>query len=186
MIVTNSKQIAQFARTIRNHGITKSLKQRFSGGKPWNYDVIEPGYNYRLDEIRAVLGISQLQRLDKLNFLRERAYKYYNSKLKNIPGITLPYFSDKGDHSFHLYIIQVHKQYGTTRDKLFEKLQEKGIRSSVHYKPVHKFTIFKKYAKIYDVLTNSNELYTQILSLPFYPDISRNEQDYVIKNIKLH
>ena len=67
-----------------------------------------------------------------------------------------------------------------------EKLQEKGIRSSVHYKPVHKFTIFKKYAKIYDVLTNSNELYTQILSLPFYPDISRNEQDYVIKNIKLH
>lgn len=184
MVVTNSKKIEQYVRTIRNHGITKSLKQRFSGGKPWDYDVSEPGYNYRMDEIRAALGTSQLKRLSQLNSQRKKAYQYYNLKLKEIDGIITPTFSNTGDHVFHLYIIKVLKKYGFSRDALFEKLQKNGIRSSVHYKPLHKFTVFSKYAKVYDVLTNSSELYEQILSLPFYPAMSKKEQDSVVRCIK--
>lgn len=184
MVVTNSKKIEQYVRTIRNHGITKSLKQRFSGGKPWDYDVSEPGYNYRMDEIRAALGTSQLKRLSQLNSQRKKAYQYYNLKLKEIDGIITPTFSNTGDHVFHLYIIKVLKKYGFSRDALFEKLQKNGIRRSVHYKPLHKFTVFSKYAKVYDVLTNSSELYEQILSLPFYPAMSKKEQDSVVRCIK--
>lgn len=183
MIITDSKIIFDYVKAARNHGITKSLKQRFSGDKPWDYDVTEPGYNYRMDEIRASLGISQLKRLFQLNTKRKKAYKYYNSKLNEIEGITVPQYSDQGDHVFHLYIIKILERYGLSRDALFEKLQQKGIRTSVHYKPLHKFTVFKKRAKIYDKLENSKQLYSQILSLPFYPTISRKEQDFIVKCI---
>ena len=69
MVITNSKKIAKFVSSARNHGITKSLSQRYTHGKPWEYDILESGYNYRLDEIRSSLGISQIQRVKKLNKL---------------------------------------------------------------------------------------------------------------------
>jgi len=95
MMVTNSKKIANFVKTARNHGITKSLQDRFSKGNPWEYDIITPGYNYRLDEIRAALGISQLRRINEINLQRKKACLYYNSKLKNKTGIFTPSFSKK-------------------------------------------------------------------------------------------
>ncbi|SVE35447.1 uncharacterized protein METZ01_LOCUS488301, partial [marine metagenome] len=83
MIITNSKKTADNIRSLRNHGITKTLEDRFTNGKPWEYDVVIPGYNYRLDEIRATLGISQLKRINQNNLKRKRAFLHYNSKLKN-------------------------------------------------------------------------------------------------------
>ena len=71
MVITNSKKIAKSIVSSRNHGLTKSLKNRFSKGKPWDYDVIEPGYNYRLDEIRSALGLNQLKRINKINLQRK-------------------------------------------------------------------------------------------------------------------
>jgi len=180
MVTTNSKKIADYIRTARNHGITKSLKQRFSQGKPWDYDVTEPGYNYRLDEIRSALGISQLQRIKKINLQRKKACQYYNSKLNNINGIITPLISNKNDNVFHLYIIRIQKNFKLSRDRLFHKFMKCGIRTSVHYKPLHEFTIFRKKAKRYDKLDNSKQLYKESISLPLYPQISRTEQDKVI------
>ena len=184
MVICNSKNTLQRIQSFRNHGITRTLKQRFSDGKPWDYDEIEPGYNFRLDEIRASLGISQLNKISKLNALRRKACEYYNSKLDNIDGIESPQLSKKNDNAFHLYIIKIKKDYGLSRDKLFLKLLNSGIRTSVHYKPLHKFTVFKKTAKIKKELKNSKNLYTEILSLPLFPMITKKEQDYVIENIK--
>ncbi len=95
MIITNSKKIAKEIQSSRNHGLTKSLSQRFSRGKPWDYDVITPGYNYRLDEIRSVLGINQLKRIKKLNLRRRNACKFYNTRLNDIKGIQTPILSGK-------------------------------------------------------------------------------------------
>jgi len=180
MIITNSKKIAQYVRSARNHGITKSLKQRFSHGKPWNYDVIEPGYNYRLDEVRSALGTSQLSRIKKINLQRKKAYQYYNSKLKNINGIKTPSISNNNGNAFHLYIIRIQKNFRLSRDRLFYKLLKHGIRTSVHYKPLHKFTVFRNKAKVYDKLDNSKQAYKEIISLPLYTQISRLEQNKVI------
>jgi len=180
MIITNSKKIAQYVRAARNHGITKSLEQRFSHGKPWDYDVMEPGYNYRLDEIRSALGINQLKRIKKINLQRKKTCQYYNSKLKNVKGIITPSISSNNDNAFHLYIIRIQKNFGLSRDSLFHKLLKHGIRTSVHYKPLHEFTIFRKKAKIYDKLENTKQAYKEIISLPLYLQISRIAQDKVI------
>jgi perosamine synthetase len=184
MVICNSKNTLQRIQSFRNHGITRTLKQRFSDGKPWDYDEIEPGYNFRLDEIRASLGISQLKKISKLNSLRRKACEYYNSKLNNIDGIESPEISKKNDNAFHLYIIKIKKEYGLSRDKLFLKLLNSGVRTSVHYKPLHKFTVFKKEAKIKKELKNSKILYEEILSLPLFPMITKTEQNYVIEKIK--
>lgn len=183
MIITNKKIIAQYIRAARNHGITKTLKQRFSGGKPWDYDILEPGYNYRLDEIRSALGLSQIKRISKLNYQRKKAFDYYNSKLDNVEGIIVPQSYKNDNHVYHLYIIRIQKKYGLSRNKLFEKLQKNGIRTSVHYKPLHKFSLFIKKSVIIDSLQNSDELYDEILSLPLYPSITRKEQDLVLNRI---
>ena len=184
MVITNSKNIADFVRYARNHGITKTLASRFSEGRPWDYDIENAGYNYRLDEIRASLGINQIKRVKKMNLLRKKAANYYTKKLGNVNGIVVPDKSIGTEHVHHLYVIRITRKYDISRDILFQKLLKSGIRTSVHYKPLHRFTIFKKMAKVFDSLSNSKDVYSQILSLPIYPSISKKQQDLVINNIK--
>lgn len=184
MVITNSKEIGDFIRSARNHGITKSLSQRYSHGKPWDYDVLESGYNYRLDEIRSALGLSQLKRIRKLNLLRKKAFEYYNRQLGKIGGIICPSISKADDNVYHLYIGRISSRFGISRDQLFEKLLSSGISTSVHYKPLHKFTAFKKLHSNLKNLKNSDDLFREIISLPMFPNITRREQDLVIKQIK--
>lgn len=186
MIITSSQKITEYVKALRNHGITKSLLQRYSKGAPWDYDIVEPGYNYRLDEVRAALGISQLKQIKKLNMLRKRAFEYYNQKLSDEKGILVPKLSKYEEHAYHLYIIRIQKEYGISRDQLFKKLLSLGIRTSVHYKPLHKFTILKKRGRIVDSIKNAENAYQEIISLPLYPSITSKEQDYVIEGIKNH
>lgn len=183
MVITNSNEIAEKIKLSRNHGITKSLSERYSRGKPWDYDMFQSGYNYRLDEIRSSLGLSQLKRIRKLNSLRKKAYEYYTNKLSKIKGIITPPSSKGEENVFHLYIIKIEKEYGITRDELFEKLLDNGIISSVHYKPLHNFTAFQKF-KRHNELKNSSKCYSEMLTLPFYPNITRKEQDLVIRHIQ--
>jgi len=179
MIITNSKKTAEYVMKARNHGLTKTLTQRYASGKPWDYDVIESGYNYRLDEIRSALGLSQLKRIKKLNTLRKKIFEYYNNRLKNVKGLVTPHSSGKNDHAYHLYIMRVEKNHNISRDKLFTQLLKYGIKTTVHYKPLHEFTVFKKFKNNND-MKNSNHLYKEIISLPFYPNISKKHQDFVI------
>jgi len=182
MVITNSKEIKNYLISTRNHGLTKTLTQRYSKGKPWDYDMVELGYNFRLDEIRSALGLSQLKRIKKLNLLRKNIYEYYNKKLKNIDEIITPKSSSKGDNVFHLYIMKVEKNNKNSRDKLFNELLKFGIKTSVHYKPLHKFSTLKKYSKNKE-LENSNKLYDEMITLPFYPNMPKKHQDYIINSI---
>jgi dTDP-4-amino-4,6-dideoxygalactose transaminase len=184
MVVTNDKKIADFIQLARNHGMSRSLMSRYSTGKPWEYDIKDIGYNYRLDEIRSALGISQLQKLTILNKKRLIAFRYYNKELKNIPGLIVPNEKNFKNNSCHLYIVRITSDAKITRDKLFYSLQKKGIGSSVHYKPLHEFTLFRKKGTSRDSLSISKRMYKEILSLPMYPQLTRHSQDYVIKSIK--
>ena len=181
MITTSSKKIFEYVQRARNHGIMKSLTQRYSNGKPWEYDVVEAGYNYRIDEIRCALGLNQLERLEKLNLKRRQASEYYNSKFQDSKWIQTPKITR--DDSCHLYILRIKNHDSVNRDKLFERLLNKGIRTSVHYKPLHEFTLFKQKAKIYGDLEQSKNAYKQIISLPLYPQITKGVQDFVISCI---
>ena len=183
MVITNSKNIADKVRQLRSHGMLKSLKSRYAGGYPWVFDISEPGYNYRLDEIRCALGISQLRRVAKINKMRKTAVSYYHSKLHNIPGIILPDMVRDKSHSYHLYTIRVTKSFGMSRNQLFKKLKQAGIRTTVYWMPIHKFTAYRKYAKKSSI-TNASKIYDEILSLPLFPNISKKHQDAVINCIK--
>ena len=185
MIICNSKKIAKYLISCRNHGISKTYTQRFSSGLPWDYDIEQHGYNFRLDEIRSAMGLSQIKKLREWNKKRNNAANYYTNNLKLIKGIETPLsVSVSEKHSWHLYVIKIKNSFGLTRNNLFKKLLEQGIRTSVHYKPLHNFSLYKKKAKSFSPLKNSSEVYTEILSLPLYPDISKKEQDFVISKIK--
>ena len=184
MVITNSKKIADKVRQLRSHGMSKSLKSRYSSGYPWIFDITEPGYNYRLDEIRASLGISQLKRIKKINGLRRNAASYYHSKLQNIHGIVLPDMVNDKTHSYHLYTIRVTKPFKLSRNQLFKKLKQAGIRTTVYWMPVHKYSAFRKFANSSNV-KNTSKTYNEILSLPLFPNISKKHQDNVINTIKL-
>jgi len=183
MVTTNSKKIAEKIRQLRSHGMTKSLKSRYSNGYPWVFDIVEPGYNYRMDEIRAALGITQLKRINKINELRKNASLYYHKNLQNIPGIILPDMVNDKSHSYHLYTIRVTKPFKLSRNQLFKKLKNNGIRTTVYWMPIHKYSAFRKFAKVSNVV-NTSKIYNEILALPLFPTISKKHQDSVIKVIK--
>ena len=183
MVITNSKQIAEKVRQLRSHGMTKSLQNRYSSKYPWIFDILQPGYNYRLDEIRAALGITQLKRIKKINDLRKKASMYYHKNLQNIPGIILPDMVNNRTHSYHLYTIRVTNPYKLSRNQLFKKLKNNGIRTTVYWMPIHKYTAYQKFAKKSNVI-NTTKIYDEILALPLFPNISKIHQDSVIKVIK--
>ena len=108
---------------------------------------------------------------------------YYNKGLSEIKDIeNLPYKYTL-NHAYHLYIIRIKKQYGLSRDKLHEKLFKSGIKTTVHYKPLHTFSIFKKEYRHKD-FPNTMKAFKECLTLPLFPTITRKQQDYVLSNLK--
>ena len=183
MVTTNSKQVAEKIRQLRSHGMTKSLKSRYSSEYPWVFDIVEPGYNYRLDEIRSALGVTQLKRLKKINELRKKASLYYHKNLKNIPGIILPDMVIDRSHSYHLYTIRVTKPFKLSRNQLYKKLKNNGIRTTVYWMPIHEYAAYRKFVRKSNII-NTTKIYNEILALPLFPNISKKHQDAVIKVIK--
>jgi len=179
MITTNSKRTMKIATALRNHGLTKSLIQRDRNTSPWIYDILIPGYNYRLDEVRSALGLSQLHRIDKIYSKRIDAAKYYDKKLKNIQGIEIVNPNNYQNHSYHLYIIRINKKFGLSRDKIHLKLNEKGIRTTVHYRPIHQFSFFRKKRLKDKDFPNSVSAYKECLTLPLFTTITRKQLKYV-------
>ena len=184
MITSKAKKITERLRRSRNHGINKSLKDRFTRGQPWEFDIEELGFNFRLDEIRSALGNNQLKRLRSMNTQRRLAAKYYHSKLKDVKGISLPSQKLSAENSWHLYVIKILDNFTISRNSLFQNLLSNGIRTSVHYKPLHLFSLYKKTCKVTSSLRNSKKLYQEILSLPIFSGITRKQQNLVIGEIK--
>lgn len=184
MVITNSKKLSDQISSLRNQGLNKNLIQRDRNVYPWSYDVINPGYNYRLDEVRASLGLSQLKRIKQIASKRINAAKYYNKKLHEISGLSFPKYVNENSHVYHLYIIRIMKKFGFSRDYVHRKLYRKGIRTTVHYKPIHKFSYFKKFYLKDKDFPNTISSYNELLTLPLFPTISKKQQDYVIKSLK--
>ena len=175
MITTNDKKLYNRIIELRTHGISKNNLSHDYG---WNYDMNYLGYNYRLTDIQCALGISQLKRADEgLNRRRKIAKRYdeafcNNSKIKCI----IPDYHI--NHAYHLYVIQV-----DNRQELYDQLKLKNIFTQVHYIPVHKLTYYKNnYKEVFDFPVADN-YYKKCLSLPIFPGLNDEQQEYVIDNI---
>ena len=184
MATTNDEQIAKQIQILREHGMTRGAFNREKTAT-WYYDVINLGYNYRLNEVQAALGISQLKKINEINKKRIEAAHHYTQKLEKIHGIIPPYEAKDRTHVYHLYAIRVIEQKrGLNRDDLYKKLSKKGIGLSVHYTPLHLLTFYKKTLgyKTGD-FPIAEQVSKEILSLPIYPTITKAQIDYVVKEL---
>ena len=185
MITTNDEEVAKRAKLLRSHAMTKTALEREISAS-WFYDIVDLGYNYRMNEIQAALGISQLKRIDDANKMRIQAANHYNKELSKIKGIYIPYMAENRTHVYHLYVIKVVKEeYGLSRDELFQYLSTRGIRSSVHYTPLHLLDFYRKSLNYKPGdFPIAEYVYDKILSLPMFPTITEKQINYVINKIK--
>ena len=183
MATTEDEQTANKMRVLRDHGMTKTAFDREDKAS-WYYDVVDLGYNYRMNEVQAVLGIVQLKRIDDINEKRCAAAKYYTKRLSDIEGIITPYEAEDRTHLYHLYVIRVlQEKFGVNRDELFRDLSASGIGTSVHYTPLHQLTFYKKLCSGKQSFPVAERVSKEILSLPLFPTMSKSQIDFVAEEI---
>ncbi len=170
-VTTNDRVLADRLRRFRHHGI-----QQPSTGPAWQYDIEELGYNYRLSDIHAALGSSQLRRLDAFVAERNRLAERYRSLLEDLP-ITLPPEAEPGwRHGYHLFAVRVDH-----RRRVYEMLRSRGIGVQVHYVPIHHLTA---YEDLEVSLPRTDEAYERLLSLPLFPSLGDADQDQVVEALR--
>ncbi len=176
MITTNSKQLYDKLLLLRTHGITKNpaLMHKNDGG--WYYEMQELGYNYRLSDMQAALGVSQLSRADEGLVRRKEIAAKYDAELKNIL-ITTPLAAE--GHAYHLYVI-----LSEHRKNLYDFLRTKNIFCQVHYIPVHILPYYQQFGWKNGDMPLAENYYDKCLSLPMYPTLSDEDQDRVIEAVR--
>ncbi len=178
MATTLREDFARIMRINRLHGIDRDAWNRYTLQGDWYYEVVDQGYKYNMTDLQAGLGLAQLKKLEWMWQKRKEIAERYNQAFKNTGIETLKIKSDR-ETSWHLYVIKVNN-----RDELYRKLKEKGIGTSVHFIPVYRHPYYQKTfgykLKDYPV---SEEVFRKSLSLPIYPSLSNEEQEYIIENI---
>ncbi len=187
MLVTDDEKIYKRVKTMRLHGINRDVWNRFTSVKAsWEYDVIAPGYKYNMPDINAAIGLAQLEQAEFFRKERQRCAEHYFQTLKNIPEIDLPEcHNSHEDHSWHLFPIIIKPGANISRNEFIEKISQKGIGVSVHYKPIHHMSYYKqKYDLRPQDYPNCEKIWQGTVSLPIYPDLKNNELEYVSTVIK--
>ncbi len=168
MIVTDNADLAERLRRLRSHGMTSVTWDRHKG-HAWSYDVVDLGYNYRLDEIRSALGRVQLSKLDAYNSRRRELTSLYHEMIEElVPAVELPFQHHIGVSACHLLPVLLPED--VDRKQFMGKMKERGIQTSIHYPPTHHFSEYKK-AGIFSPqpLPITEEVADREISLPLYP-----------------
>jgi UDP-4-amino-4,6-dideoxy-N-acetyl-beta-L-altrosamine transaminase len=182
MALTNNTNLANKLRLLRSHGITRdTLQMTQESDGDWYYQQIDLGYNYRMTDIQAALGTSQLQQLDTFIERRRLLVKTYNSALKNLPLI-LPWQHQDSHSAWHLYVIQLNDEHN--RKKVFKALRTAGINVNVHYIPVHTQPFYQQRGFKIGNFPLAEKYYQAAITLPLYYGLTDDQQAYVIEKLK--
>jgi UDP-4-amino-4,6-dideoxy-N-acetyl-beta-L-altrosamine transaminase len=177
MITTNNEKLYKHLLRLRTHGITREADLLIENHGGWYYEMQELGYNYRITDFQAALALSQLQRADAgLKRRQEIADRYTEAFRK--AGIETPFVYQHAQHAWHLYIIRTDK-----RKALYDHLRTKNIFCQVHYIPVHTMPYYKQFGWKKGDFPLAEAYYERCLSLPMYPALTNEQQDYVIEAI---
>lgn len=177
MILTDNKEIADNCRSMANQG-RKTEEGRW-------LEHIRLGYNYRLDEMSAALGTSQLKRIKEIIRKRERMVRLYNQKLKKIIQIETPVFEKEKKISWFVYVVKLAKNLsGGKRDKIISEMAKKGVQCGNYFYPIHLQPFFKKTFGTIKGLPITEGVGKRTLALPFYNNMRESEIDFVVKNLK--
>ncbi len=185
MIVTNDQELAERIRRFRNHGITSDHRSRAEQGT-WYYEMTELGYNYRLTDLQAALGISQLKKLPAWLDRRREIAAAYDRALAPVARIRPLARGTDREHAYHLYAVRIEgKAQGTDRDAVFRFLRQAGIGCNVHYVPVHLHPYYRKRFGLGPGLCPvAEQASKEILSLPMFPGLAGPEIDFVIDRLQ--
>jgi UDP-4-amino-4,6-dideoxy-N-acetyl-beta-L-altrosamine transaminase len=177
MITTNNEILYRKLLNLRTHGIQQDHSKMTGNHGPWYYEMHELGFNYRLTDIQATLALSQLKRAPQNLEKHHQIAKKYDEVFKDSP-IKTPKIADGILHAYHLYVIRMEK-----RDELIRHLRQLNIMAQVHYIPLHYQPYYRNQGWEKGDLPIAEAYYQQCLSIPMYPTLTDNEQDYVIKKI---
>ena len=182
MITTDNDEYARRMGVMRLHGIDRDIWNRFTSDKPsWEYDVVAPGFKYNMPDVNAAIGLAQLERAEQMRKERERCARYYMEALRDIPWLDLPVVRVPFcDHAWHLFPVVVKPESPLSRDEVIERLSERGIATSVHYKPLHRMKYYRETYR-FDPLDypNAERVWRGCLSLPLYPQLKEEELEYI-------
>ncbi|WP_201576113.1 UDP-4-amino-4,6-dideoxy-N-acetyl-beta-L-altrosamine transaminase [Psychrobacter okhotskensis] len=183
---TNNKDLSQKMDLLRSHGITRDTELMTSEPDgPWYYQQIDLGFNYRMTEMQAALGVSQIERLQSITDRRHEIAKRYNEKLANL-SVTVPFQIEESYSGLHLYVIRLKlDDIEVTHLEVFNALRAANIGVNLHYIPVHIQPYYQKHFgfKVGD-FPQAEQYYKEAISLPLYPDLTEEQQDYIVETLK--
>ncbi len=185
MVLTNRKGLYDKLCLYRSHGITRDTKlMTHEAEGPWYYQQIELGYNYRMTDIQAALGTSQMQRLDEFVVRRRHLAARYNELLKDLP-LRTPYQHPDTKPSWHIYVVRVDfNKVKKTKTQIFAEMKERGIVLNLHYIPVHTQPYYEKLGHKPEECPVSLRYYKEAFTLPLYYNLTDEQQDKIVKALK--
>ncbi len=184
MIATNREDIAKRMRIMGFHGIDRECWDRYTEKKAsWKYEILEPGFKYNMPDIAAAIGRVQLKRAESLLNMRKEIAEMYLKSFSEIDFLKMPAVSE--DHAWHLFIIRVCEEKLTIRrDEFINRINEKGIGTSVHFIPLHIMPFYKnKYGFKQEDFPVSYNNYLNSISIPIYPGLTKEQVNYIIESI---
>ena len=185
MVLTNRKDLYEKLRLYRSHGITRDLgKMTRESDGAWYYQQIELGCNYRMTDIQAALGSSQMTRLDTFVARRRELAARYDELLRDLPLIT-PYVMEGANPSWHIYVVRVlFDQICKTKQQIFEEMKEREIVLNLHYIPVHRQPYYEELGFRQGDFPESEKYYEEAFTLPLYYDITNDEQNRIVEALR--
>jgi dTDP-4-amino-4,6-dideoxygalactose transaminase len=177
-IATNDERVYKKLLLLRNHGIYKD-----SSMYPWEYKMVELGYNYRLTDVACAMGLSQLKKLDYFQNRRHEIVKYYH---ENLPKFIQPLYEYNENSSYHLFVVRYSFKDFEEKAKFFNKMRDKEIALQYHYIPINSQPFYQtkgyKFSEI--EFPKMDKYYLEAFSLPIYPSLTQKQQNYVIESLE--
>ena len=183
MLVAKDPEVVSKVRILSLHGMDVDAWRRYGHGGTWRYDVTMPGFKYNMTDIAAALGIEQLRKLENHTRRRTEIAGAYTKRLAELNGLCLPEAAPHSSHAWHLYLVRFDpEKAGFTRDDAHDRLNSLGVATSVHFIPLHQFTLFRTRARgAYPV---ADRAFREVLSLPIYPGLSDEDVRYVADAVR--
>ena len=183
MVTTNDDAIAEKLRVLRSHGMTSLTWDRHKG-HAWTYDVVDLGYNYRIDELRSAVGRAQLKKIGRFNQRRAELTRLYRDLLSElVPEVRVPFNEERGVSCHHIMPVLLPK--GANRVQFMEAMKAEGVQTSIHYPPIHHFQNYEGQKKFLRAeLTVTEEVCAREVTLPLYPLLNDADVRVVVESIQ--
>ncbi|MFA5725405.1 MAG: DegT/DnrJ/EryC1/StrS family aminotransferase [Candidatus Omnitrophota bacterium] len=183
MVTTNSRYVWSKVLAYSSHGVERRSSSKRNPN--WLREAKYPGYNYRMANILAAIAVTQLAKIEVMNNQRRELARYLSENLKECGELRLPFEEARCYHVYQMYTIKLRPGYGPKRDLFVDYLRKKGIEASVHfYPPLHKQKLYRGYLYPRDCLPITEEVSSNIVTLPLYPKILKRDLNYIIAKIK--